>query len=106
MVLFEDLINKASEFYYLKQQLDLLLGACAARIKQLISMIKQTDIENSDVIFEELFKIQRILSTMKYKYLFEFDSFLDNFIYFFDRQDDYNKLYLFNHFKCNLDFPE
>lgn len=105
MVFLEDLIHKASEFYCLKQQLDMLLRHCIERIKYLILMIRKCHIENIDNIFLELFQIQRTLSTMKYKYSFEFEDFLDNFIYFFDRQDEYNKIYLYNHFQKNTEFP-
>lgn len=105
MLLLEDLIYKTSEFYNLKHQLEMLLRACTARIQELILMMKQNNIENIDDIFVELFKIQRTLSTMKYKYLFEFDEFLDNFIYFFDRQDEFNKLYLYEHFQKHTGFP-
>ena len=106
MILLDDLIHKASEFCYLKQQIDISLISCTARIKELLFLIKQTSYENTDKIFMELFEIQRTLSTIKYRYLFEFDNFLNDFIYFFDRQDDYNKLFLYNYFLQNANFPE
>ena len=106
MILLEDLIHRTSEFYYLKQQIDILLTSCTMRIKELLALIKQESIESIDNIFIELFKIQRTLSTMKYKYLFEFNDFLDDFIYFFDRQDDYNKSFLYEHFCLHGDFPK
>lgn len=106
MILLKDLIHKTSEFCYLKQQIDILLTSCTMRIKELLALIKQASIEDVDKIFIELFEIQRTLSTMKYKYLFEFNDFLDDFIYFFDRQDNCNKLFLYEHFCQHSDFPK
>mgnify|MGYP003084259618 CR=1 FL=1 len=106
MILLKDLIHKTSELYYLKQQIDILLLSCTIRIQELLALIKQASIEDADKIFIELFEIQRTLSTIKYKYLFEFNDFLDDFIYFFDRQDNYNKLFLYEHFCQHSHFPK
>ncbi|WP_274572227.1 hypothetical protein V6667_05905 [Neisseria leonii] len=106
MIFLEDLIHKASEFYYLRQQIDMLLVSCTTRIRELFALIRHSNIENADKIFIELFEIQRTLSTIKFKYLFEFDDFLNDFIYFFDRQDDCNRLFLYEHFSQHDDLPK
>lgn len=106
MTLLDDLIHKVSEFYYLKQQINRLLEYYTKRIQELLTQIKQKTIEDADKIFIELFEIQRTLSTIKYKYLFEFDDFLNDFVYFFDRQDEFNKFFLYKHFSQHTNFPE
>jgi hypothetical protein len=103
----KELAERASEFYYTKQQIDMLLRACQAKIIELINSLKQVNINKSSHIFEELFGMQIILSDIKNKYLFEFNfnDFLNDFIYFFDRQDEYNVYYLYTHFQQSDEFP-
>ena len=103
----KELAERASEFYYTKQQIDMLLRACQAKITELINSLKQVHIDESSHIFEELFEIQIILSEIKNKYLFEFNfnDFLNDFIYFFDRQDEHNVYYLYTHFQQSDKFP-
>ena len=85
----------------------MLLRACQAKIIELINSLKQVNINKSSHIFEELFGMQIILSDIKNKYLFEFNfnDFLNDFIYFFDRQDEYNVYYLYTHFQQSDEFP-
>ena len=103
MIMMKELAERASEFYYTKQQIDMLLRACQAKIIELINSLKQVNINKSSHIFEELFGMQIILSDIKNKYLFEFN--LNDFIYFFDRQDEYNVYYLYTHFQQSDEFP-
>lgn len=107
MIMMKELAERASEFYYTKQQIDMLLRACQAKIIELINSLKQVNINESSHIFEELFGMQIILSDIKNKYLFEFNfnDFLNDFIYFFDRQDEYNVYYLYTHFQQSDEFP-
>ncbi len=107
MIIMQELVDRASEFYYIKQQIDMLLRACEARIVELIRMMKKCDINDIDDVFIELFNIQETLYEVKNKYLFqlEFNAFLNDFIYFFDRKDDYNIVYLYEHFKQYDTFP-
>ena len=74
---------------------------------ELIHSLKQVNINESSHIFEELFEIQIILSEIKNKYLFEFNfnDFLNDFIYFFDRQDEHNVHYLYTNFQQSDEFP-
>ena len=107
MIMMKELAERASELYYTKQQIDMLLRACQAKIIELINSLKQVNINKSSHIFEELFGMQIILSDIKNKYLFEFNfnDFLNDFIYFFDRQDEYNVYYLYTHFQQSDEFP-
>ena len=107
MIMMKELAERASEFYYTKQQIDMLLRACQSKIIELINSLKQVNINKSSHIFEELFGMQIILSDIKNKYLFEFNfnDFLNDFIYFFDRQDEYNVYYLYTHFQQSDEFP-
>ena len=107
MIMMKELAERASEFYYTKQQIDMLLRACQSKSIELINSLKQVNINKSSHIFEELFGMQIILSDIKNKYLFEFNfnDFLNDFIYFFDRQDEYNVHYLYTHFQQSDEFP-
>ena len=107
MIMMKELAERASEFYYTKQQIDMLLRACQSKIIELINSLKQVNINKSSHIFEELFGMQIILSDIKNKYLFEFNfnDFLNDFIYFFNRQDEYNVHYLYTHFQQSDEFP-
>ncbi|OAM30862.1 hypothetical protein A7P95_02355 [Eikenella longinqua] len=70
--------------------------------------MQQADFEDAGEIFTELFAIQQALSAAKHKYLpdLELSSFLNDFLYFFDRQDEYNKRYLYTHFQQSNDLPD
>ena len=70
MIMMKELAERTSEFYYTKQQIDMLLRACQAKIIELINSFKQVNINESSHISEELFGMQIILSDIKNKYLF------------------------------------
>ena len=51
MIMMKELAERASEFYYTKQQIDMLLRACQAKITELIHSLKQVNINESNHIF-------------------------------------------------------
>lgn len=74
-------------------------------IMVLINKFQTIPFDESDEIFNQLFKIQDQLSTLKYKYELDMDDYISNFIYYFDRQDTENKFYLYKRFHASNKWP-
>lgn len=60
-------------------------------IKSLMSSISKKSFEDSQEDFDNLHKIQTILSVMQYKYHFDLPENLKMFLYDFDRDDMYSR---------------
>ena len=98
--------NELIEFNNLNRQILMKLDNYEHKIKQLLASIKAVDFANSNEIFDRLFFFFFQIATVKYKYNFNINNFLNDFVYFFDRNDEYQRKYLFNHFKNNSTFPK
>ena len=106
MEFWDILENELIEFNNLNRQILMKLDNYEHEIKQLLASIKAVDFANSNEIFDRLFFLQGQIATVKYKYNFNINNFLNDFVYFFDRNDEYQRKYLFNHFKNNSTFPK
>ena len=106
MSFWENLENELVEFNNLNRLILMKLNYYEREIRKLLESIREVDFSCSNEIFDKLFSIQEKIVKIKYKYNFNLNNFLNDFVYFFDRNDEYQRKYLFEHFKKNLKFPE
>lgn len=71
-----------------------------------ISKIKTKSFDQCANDFDQLHKIQSILSMMKFKYEFTLSKKMDVFVYCLDRDDEYSRKYWFEKFKNNCNWPD
>ena len=87
-------------------KLNRLMSYYEKKCRDLLDKLKCIDFSESDMVFRELFSIQDVFAKLKYKYHINMNQFFENFIYYFDRQDEVNKEFLYNHFHINSDYPK
>ena len=103
---FEELEQYAISFNETNTKLNRLMSYYEKKCIDLLNKLQYIDFRESDIVFNELFAIQDVFAKLKYKYHINMNQFFENFIYYFDRQDDVNKEFLYKHFHVNLNFPE
>jgi hypothetical protein len=72
----------------------------------LIAEISQKTFDDSQCIFDELYNIQEKLAIAMHKYEFNLNERLNNFVYYFDRDDLVSRKYWYKKFSEGLKWPE
>ncbi|QIM64403.1 hypothetical protein [Frederiksenia canicola] len=98
---YDILIERLELLYDIKIEIERILLEYRKNIHEIILDIKERKLK--DRIYE-LFDIQNKLSVLVYKYEYNVDSYLYNFIYEFDRQDNESVDYLFDEIVKNKHF--
>lgn len=73
---------------------------------ELILKIKEKTFDESQELFNKLYDIQQKLSIAMYKYEFNLNEHLKDFVYHFDRDDIYSRKYWYEKFNDGLIWPE
>lgn len=72
----------------------------------LISQVRNNSFESSQIFFDQLYDIQRKLSTVSYKYEFVLNDKLQDFVYHFDRDDIYSRKFWYQKFCDGMAWPQ
>ena len=91
----EELRKNILEYNRILSSINLILISYQDDINDIFEKIKSSGYMESEYLFDELFHIQKLLSEIKYKYKYNFDKIFDDFIYFFDRDDEYSRKFLY-----------
>ncbi|QLB45121.1 hypothetical protein [Mannheimia pernigra] len=100
---FEIMVDLSKDYMRISREISYLIQEYKRDINEKIESIRFNKKDAESVILE-LFKVQEELSILKYKFNYEFDDFLDKFIYEFDRQDVESINYLINKISSNDEF--
>ncbi|MHC5226279.1 hypothetical protein [Ignatzschineria sp. LJL83] len=91
----EELRKKILEYHRVSSSINLILISYQDDINNIFLKIKLSGYLESECLFDKLFYIQKLLSEIKYKYKYNFSRVFDNFIYFFDRDDEHSRKFLY-----------
>ncbi len=100
-----ELENKLISFRDIKNLINQELHLYKNEIQSLINEIYYSDYEKSLIIFNQLYEIQSNVATVYYKYNFPIEEFLEDFMFDFDRDDEYSRKYLFEKIKKSINSP-
>lgn len=99
----EELRKSILEYNRILSSINLILISYQNDIDDIFKKIKLLDYMESEYLFDELFYIQKLLSEIKYKYKYSFSKIFDDFIYFFDRDDEYSRKFLYKKLRESTD---
>lgn len=100
-ILEEELVRYRDVSISIKRILDGYERECRILIQQM----KGKSFDDAQIIFERLFDIQGKLATALYKYGFNLNEELNNFVYHFDRDDIYSRKYWYQKFTDGMTWP-
>lgn len=90
----------------LSSSIRIMLSQYEIRSSELIKEIREKRFEDCQIIFDKLHEIHEELSTTYYKYGFNLNSNLYNFMHFFDRDDIYSRKYWYQKINAGMDWPQ
>ena len=105
-MMYEELEQCAISLNEINAKFNKLMSYYERRCADLLEKLKHIDFSESDAVFNELFAIQDVFAKLKYKYHINMNQFFEDFIYYFDRQDDVNKEFLYHHFHIHSGYPK
>lgn len=100
---FETITTFAQDYMRILREMSFVVQEYKREICNGIESIRTND-ETSKNIINDLFRMQEELSIIKYKFNYEFDDFINGFIYEFDRQDSESVNYLINKIRQDKNF--
>lgn len=83
-----------------------LVALYEKRCEELILVISNSEFNDTEVFFNELFDIQSKLATMLYKYEYVPDDKIKDLIYYLDRDDIYSRKHWFKKFTDGQRWPD
>jgi len=104
-VIFSDIEDALERYRDSVSVVDMHLAQCENEVMKIFENIATTSFENVDNLFDELFLIQRIVSTIKFKYDYPLTERWLDFAYQLDRDDIYSRKYWYDRIKCGLRWP-
>lgn len=100
---FEILTELAKDYLRISREMSYIVSEYEKDVIDRLDAIRRFN-QDPKLIIVELFKIQEELSIIKYRFNYNFNVFLNSFIYEFDRQDDESISYLINKIRSDYSF--
>lgn len=98
--------NELTRYRDLSSSIRKILMKYEVECSELILKMKEKTFDESQELFNKLYDIQQKLSIAMYKYEFNLNDRLKDFVYHFDRDDIHSRRYWYEKFNDGLIWPD